>query len=187
MGVARLFAALLFVVGCGEPTVDWTAPEDFLFVEKASKTDTGVKLEYWSLVDAPAGAVYAALADVEHYPDFVPGVNRVQVLAVGEQTKTVQIAQQVISQQTNAKVEWTFHPAERRIEFRTLQSNLAYNDGSYKIEPSPDGTRCLVRTVFLVREGEGGTVPVGVLTSATREAFLAAAGGVKRRATGAAS
>jgi ribosome-associated toxin RatA of RatAB toxin-antitoxin module len=173
------------VTGCGERPIDWAGPENFVLSEKASETENGVQLEYVSLVDAPAQAVYDALADVEHYADFIPGVNRVQLLTTGKNSKTVQIAQRVISQQTNAKVEWTFFPERRRIEFRTLQSNMAYNDGSYEIEPSPDGRRCLVRTTFLVREGpHTQSIPMGVLTSGTHESFLAAAAGVKRRAAG---
>jgi carbon monoxide dehydrogenase subunit G len=177
--------ALALVAGCGERPVDWTGPEDFILTEHATQTENGVQLDYVSLVDAPAQAVYDALADVEHYADFIPGVNRVQLLTTGKNSKTVQIAQRVISQQTNAKVEWTFYPERRRIEFRTLQSNMAYNDGSYEVEASPDGRRCLVRTTFLVREGtHTQSIPMGVLTSGTRESFLAAAQGVKRRAAG---
>ena len=183
---ARLVLALLVLAGCGDGRIDWGAPENFLLREKSTKTDDGVKLEYWSLVDAPAQAVYEALADIEHFPDFVPGVDSVQLLEGGNANKTVQIAQRVIGRQANAKVRWSLVPERHRIEFTTLVSNLSRNDGSYEIEPSPDGTRCLVRSTFLVREGEGQaqSVPIGVLVSGTRESFLAAARGVKQRAAG---
>src|SRR2546425_703035 len=44
----------------------------------------------------------------------------------------------------------------------------------------------LVRVTFLVKEGQGMTqaVPIGVLTQGTHDGFLAAAKGVKNRATG---
>lgn len=188
MGAWRLIAAavtLACLCGCAERQVDWNAPEDLLLVEDAMKTDDGIQLQYWSLVDASAQAVYDALADVEHYADFIPGVSRVDLLTIGDHEKTVQIAQRVLGQQTNAKVRWQFYPDRLRIEFHTLQSNLSMNDGSYEIEASPDGRRCLVHTTFLVRGGEHArSVPTGVLASATREAFLAAAAGVKRRVTG---
>ena len=180
---------LWMLAACGgEPHVDWSGPENFLLHEKSSKRDDGVQLEYWSLVGAPAQGVYEALADVEHYPEFVPGVDRVQLLGVSGNTKTVQIAQRVVGRQDNAKVEWTFVPEQRRIAFKTLASNISYNDGSYEVEPSPDGKRCLVRSTFLVREGQGmaQAVPIGVLAQGTHEAFLAAAQGVKKRATSAA-
>src|SRR5262245_19582359 len=182
-----LLGLLWMLAACGgEPSVDWGGPENFILREKSTKRDDGVQLEYWSLVAAPAQAVYDALADVEHYPDFIPGVDRVQLLTANGNSKTVQIAQRVISRQDNAKVEWTFHPDQRRVEFKTLSSNIAYNDGSYQVEPSPDGTRSLVHSTFLVREGQGmaQAVPIGVLATGTRDAFLAAAQGVKKRAAG---
>jgi len=177
---------VLVLGGCGERPVDWNAPENFLYREASKKTDQGAQLEYWSLVDASCSAVYAALADVEHYADFIPGVDRTQILNVTPGSKTVQIAQRVIGRQSNAKVEWKLEPDKRTIEFKTLQADLNYNDGNYRMEESPDGKRCLVRSVFLVKEGQGLTqsVPIGVLTQGTREAFLSAAKGVKSRAVG---
>jgi uncharacterized membrane protein len=177
-------ALAVFLAACGERPVDWSAEENFLLREQTSEAEDGVMLEYVSLVDAPADRVYTALADVEHYPEFVPGVDVVNLLAVGEGTKTVQIAQRVIGRQTNAKVEWKFDPTRRRVEFHTLQSSLSRNDGSYEVEPSPDGKRSLVRTRFVVHpgEGQGQAVPLGVLATGTREAFLVAAKGVRERA-----
>ena len=179
-----LAAFLLVIAGCGEAGVDWSKPENLLLREKSAKKDDGVQLDYWSLVDAACPAVYDALADVEHYPDFVPGVDRTQILTVSGNTKTIQIAQRVIGRQSNAKVEWSFHPEARTIDFKTLASDLNYNDGHYALESSPDGRRCLVRSTFLVKPGQGmaQSVPIGVLAAGTREAFLAAAGGVKKRA-----
>jgi ribosome-associated toxin RatA of RatAB toxin-antitoxin module len=180
----RLLGLALVLTACGEAGVDWSKPENFLLREKSSKTEDGVRLDYWSLVDAPCKAIYDALVDVEHYPEFIPGVDRSQILAVSENAKTIQIAQRVIGRQSNAKVEWKFDPEKRRVEFKTVSSDLSFNDGSYELEPSPDGKRCLVKTTFLVKEGQGmsQSVPIGVLAAGTRESFLAAARGVKKRA-----
>src|SRR2546428_335653 len=145
----------VLLVACGESGVDWSKPENFLLREKSSKKDEGVQLDYWSLVDATCKAVYDALADVEHYPDFIPGVDRTQILTVGPNSKTIQIAQRVIGRQSNAKVKWTFHPDGRQIEFTTLSADLNYNDGHYDLDPSPDGKRCLVRSTFVVKQGQG--------------------------------
>ena len=178
---------IVLVASCGEAGVDWNGPENFLLSESSAKKDDGVELSYSSLVDAPCQGVFAALADIEHYQDFVPGVDRTQLLGVDGNTKTVQIAQRVIGRQSNAKVAWTVHPDKHAIDFKTLSSDLNYNDGHYELEPSPDKKRCLVRSTFVVKHGEGmaQAVPIGVLASGTREAFLGAAKGVKKRAVGA--
>jgi ribosome-associated toxin RatA of RatAB toxin-antitoxin module len=185
----RLLTALLTlgpIAGCGEPPVDWSAPENFLLREKSTKENEGIQLEYASLVDAPCQPVYDALIDIEHYPDFIPGIDRTQILSSTGSSKTVQIAQRVIGRQSNATVEWKFDPAKKAIDFKTLSSDLNYNDGRYALESSPDQKRCLVRSTFLVKEGQGmvQSVPVGVLAAGTRDAFLAAARGVAQRAKG---
>jgi carbon monoxide dehydrogenase subunit G len=186
----RTLSAALYLItllaACGERGIDWNAPENLVLREKSTKRDDGVLLEYWSLVDAPAKPIYDALVDIEHWPDFIPGVDNVSLVAVETNAKTVQIGQHVIGRQSNAKVEWKYFPEQLRIEFKTLSSNLSYNDGWYEIQPSPDGKRTVVHSNFLVREGQGAvqSVPIGVLVSGTRDAFLAAAKGVRDRATG---
>ena len=176
----------LLLAGCGERAVDWNAPENLLLRETSTKQDNGIRLAYWSLVDAPCQAVYDALVDIEHYPEFIPGVDRANILNASATSKTAQVAQRVIGRQSNAKVEWKFDRQKRIIDFTTLTSDLSFNDGHYEFEDAPDGKRCLVRTTFLVKEGEGMTqaVPIGVLAQGTHDAFLAAVKGVKNRAIG---
>lgn len=138
LGRVGLVGVAVALAGCGD-RIDRSAPESFVLRERGVKQADGVRLEYVSLVDAPAAGVYGALADVAHYPELVPGVDTVQVIAT---------------------------------------------DGSFVVTPSPDGRRCIVRSTYVVREGEGQmqSVPIGVLTAATREAFLGAAAAIKRRA-----
>jgi len=182
---ALLAILLLLPPGCGGSGVNWSDPENFVYREKSSKVENGVELDYASLVDAGCEPIFQALVDVEHYPDFVPGVDRVNLIDASPTSKTVQIAQRVIGRQSNAKVNWTFDKEKKTVEFTTVTSDLNFNDGRYTLEPSPDGKRCLVRTTFIVKEGEGRTqsVPIGVLAAGTRETFLAAARGIKKRAS----
>src|SRR5262245_48771358 len=182
-GVRVLLGAAL-LLGCGEKKVDWSAPENLMLHEVSSKEDDAAVLEYWSLIDAPCKPIYDALVDVEHYPEFIPGVDRANLLTVTENSKTLQLAQRVISRQSNAKVEWHFDAAKLHIDFKTITSDLAFNDGSYDLVASPDGKRCLVKSKFVVKAGEGQPVPVGVLASATRDSFLDTAKGVRKRVTG---
>lgn len=180
----RLAPVTLFVclalVACGERGIDWSAPENVLHREKQTEQAGGALIEYWSLLDLPCDPVFDALVDVEHYPEFVPGVDRVSLVEQTAGSKTVQIAQRVIGRQASAKVEWTFDRERKRIDFRTLQSDLTYNDGNYQLHESPDEKRCAVHSSFLVKEGRG--LSLGALAQATRESFMAAARGVRKRA-----
>jgi hypothetical protein len=184
-----VFALLVSALACqrgSAPDVDWKAAENFFVVEKVDKGEGGAtRLEFHSLVDAPADGVYGALAEPENYAAFVEGVTDSGKMTVQGNVKVTHITQTVIGRQNRAEVEWTLHPEAKRIEFKTLKSDLNYNDGSYEVIPSPDGKRAYVISVYNLREKEGGIkAPPGVAVSATRESFAAAARSVKKRAAG---
>jgi hypothetical protein len=180
-GVRSVLQTLVLAAcsACGGGGVDWSDPENLLYREKAGEDGGRVRLEYWSLLDVPCKPVYEALTEVEKYRDFIPGVDNVQLLSSTADSKTVQIAQRVIGRQNNAKVEWHFNADKRTIDFRTLASDLTYNDGHYEFDESPDKKRCLIRTTWWSKEGRG--LSVAALQQGTREAFMAAARGVRKR------
>ena len=186
--VLGLFVAALATlpVSCSHgPDIDWSAKENFFAVEKSQETDEGARLEFHSLVDAPARGVYDALADVDHYVDFVDGVSESKLESTEANTKTIQITQTVIGRQSRARVKWTMDPANLIVKFETLQSDANYNNGTFQVYPSADGQRCYVISVYDVKsKGAPQNVPLGVLKSATRESFEKAARSVKRRALG---
>jgi polyketide cyclase/dehydrase/lipid transport protein len=176
--------ALLVLPACARsPSVDWSAPENFFATETSEETDDGARLEFHSMVDVPAPAIYNALADVEHYSSFVDGVSDSALLSAESNTKVIQITQTVIGRQSRAKVKWTLHPTEMKIEFETLESDANYNDGAYQVIASPDGKRSYVVSVYHVKwKGAPQNVPLGVLKTATRESFEKAAHSMKKRA-----
>ena len=185
LGRSALLGAMVLVVGCGDRGVDWSAPESLLYREQVSDREGYVELEYWSLLDVACKPVFDALIAVEEYPKFIPGVDSVSVVAQTDTSKTVQIAQRVIGRQTNAKVEWNFDRDKQRIDFRTLSSDLTYNDGFYQLESSADGKRCLVRSKFLSKQGKG--LSAAAVSQATRESFMNAARALRKRAAGGAT
>ena len=125
--------------------------------------------------------MYRTLADVEDYAKFVDGVSESSLLSADRDTKVTRITQTVIGRQSRAEVKWTLHPERMEIEFDTLKSDANYNAGSYKVLASPDGQRAYIISVYHVMEkGAPQNVPIGVLKSATREAFSKAAHSIKQ-------
>ena len=183
-GCLILALALSVLPACSrEPNPDWSAPENFFAVEKSEEIPGGARLEFHSLVDAPAPQVYRTLADVEDYSRFIDGVSESALLSKDNDTKVIRIAQTVIGRQNRAEVKWTFHPERMAIEFETLKSDGNYNDGTYRVIGSPDGKRTYIISVYRVMEkGAPQNVPIGVLKGATREAFAKAARSVKQAA-----
>jgi len=168
-----------------KPAIDWSAKENFFAFENVGKNeDDSVRLEFHSLVDAPADAVFKALAEAENYSAFVQGVTDSGKISAEGNSQIIHITQSVIGRQNRAQVKYTFHPDTRKIEFQTLQSETTLTDGGYEITPSPDGKRCYVVSIFNVREKSGQKMPPGVLVSGTRESFAEAARSVKARALG---
>lgn len=106
-----------------------------------------------------------------------------------ENSKTVLMGQRVVSRMASGKVEWTFSRAPLRVDFKTLTSDFAFNDGTYTFEPSPDGTRCLVHFTFLVKPAKGAWAPPSqsAVTEVTRESFRPAVEGITKRAVSLAS
>ena len=186
MGPLVAALALSLLPGCEKkPSIDWSAKENFFASEVVGKNpDDSVRLEFHSLIDAPADAIFKALAEPENYVVFVQGVSDSGKISGEGNSRTIHITQAVIGRQTRAKVKYTFHPEERKIEFQTLESDTTLTDGSYAISASPDDKRCYVVSIFNVREKSGQKMPPGVLMSSTREAWLQAAQSVKAYALG---
>src|SRR5260370_31558082 len=112
-------ATVLLLAACsrGGPSIDWSAGENFFAAEKTESIPGGARLEMHSLVDAPAKAVYAALADAENYAKFVDGVSESSLLSSDKNAKIIQITQTLIGRQSHAEVKWTVHPDEMKIYF----------------------------------------------------------------------
>ncbi|MGH7899512.1 MAG: SRPBCC family protein [Candidatus Binatia bacterium] len=186
MGLLLVSLALSFVAACEEkPSIDWSAKENLVAHESVGKNDDdSVRLEFHSLVDAPADAVYQALAEPENYSVFVRGVTDSGKISGEGNSRVIHITQNVIGRQTRAKTKYTFHPDKKTIDFKTLESDTTFTEGSYEIVPSDDGKRSYVISIFNVREKSGQKMPPGVVVSGTRESFLEAARSVKARALG---
>src|SRR5437867_529470 len=97
--VSLALAAPLAMAACrsSEPQIDWSAKENFFIVEKADKNpDESVRLEFHSLVDVPARAVYDLLSQPENYASFIEGVTDSGTLSSEGNGRLVHITQNVV-------------------------------------------------------------------------------------------
>lgn len=181
-----LALALVSTVGCQRDKFNWEQNEDFMLVQSEEQLDDGsVRMSFVSLVNAPADKLYSALSDVEHHAEFIEDVSESKVISSeGDRKKVVDITNRVLGRPNQAKIEWTFDPEERTIAFRTIESRFTDNSAEYKIEPSPDGKRTRVTTVYYLRDKGGHPFPLHLLRMAIRDSYVASVSGVKRRALG---
>jgi hypothetical protein len=180
---AVLLAVVLGLVGCRRESVDWLQAENF-FLKRDTKTlaDGTVEMRFVSLVNAPAEGLFNALSDVGNHDKFIEGVTESKVLSTDGNKRIVDITNRVLGRPNRAKIEWTIDHVNRRMSFRTLESDITENSADYHVEGSPDGRRALVTTVYHLRDKGGHPFPLHSLKLAIEDAYGAAVRGVKQRA-----
>ena len=185
--VAAVLLALVLdgLVGCQRQRVDWLQGENF-FLERQTKTlgDGTVEMRFVSLVNAPAEGLFNALSDVGNHDKFIEGVTESKVLRTDGNRRVVDITNRVLGRPNRAKIEWTIDHVNRRMSFKTLESEMTENSADYKVDASPDGQRALVTTVYHLRDKGGHPFPLHSLKLAIEDAYRAAVRGVKNRALG---
>lgn len=149
--------------------------------ENFSKEDGVTKTHLVSMVNAPLDKVQNALWDVEHSAQMVENVHKSDLVKQQGDTKTVDINLQALNLPLQHYVmEFTLHPAEHRISFKTVQSQTQDLEGSYQLEASPDGARTRIVYESKARDKVSVPFPESVLNSANRETFVNTIRGVEK-------
>ena len=185
MRLSALLGALFVVAACQRDTFDWNGKEDVLASKSAiEQKDGSVEMKFVSLIDAPADALVQALSDVERHSEFIEGVKESRLVSVDGKKKVVDITNTVLGRPNHAKIEWTIDAPNRTMSFRTIEAQFTDNSATYRLEPSPDGKRTRVTTVYQLRDKGGHPFPLHSLKMAIEDSYVAAVRGVKRRALG---
>jgi ribosome-associated toxin RatA of RatAB toxin-antitoxin module len=109
----------------------------------ATAQDRAVQISARAIVRAPTELIWQTLTDYDHLSAFVPGIASSRVVSR-------QGLELVVEQKGNARLWFLSYPIEvkvsaaerpyRSIDVHLLQGNLKRLDGSYRIDPRPDGT-----------------------------------------------
>jgi hypothetical protein len=81
----------------------------------------------------------------------------------------------------NFKLELTFHDDTKTVDVKTLESTLADIDGTYHLEPSPDGQKTLY--IYKAKQTDKVNLPVStdVQRSAIKESFVSQVNAIKKQ------
>jgi len=122
------------------------------------------------MVHTSPDAVWAVLKDCDHAPSFIPGLKRCQRLASAADGSWEVIAHDV-------KYSWfmpTIHSVFRadyqrpsRIDFRRVGGDLRDEQGSWLLEPLPDGSGTIVE--YQVEINPGFWIPQAVVHRSLRK------------------
>ena len=184
-GSRWMLVLLLLCAACMRDRFDWGQKENFMLSQSETTLDDGsVRMEFESLIDAPADPLFLAFSDVEHHAEFVTGVSESKLVSSSGNTKVVDITNEVLGRPNRARIEWTIEPQKRKLSFKTIEAQYTDNSAEYVMEPSPDGTRTRVKTIYYLRDKGGHPFPLYTLRAAIRDGYVAAVSSVKRRALG---
>ena len=135
---------------------EWDGPVKEITFEKLEKDGKVFDIELHSRIDAPIDTVWAAMKAPEKLAEFSDQYKKSELLAQTDENKTVQL--------------------------ETLQSTLADIEGSYHIEPSPDGTKTLY--IYKATQTDKIALPIStdVQRSALKESFVNQVNAIKKQA-----
>jgi ribosome-associated toxin RatA of RatAB toxin-antitoxin module len=183
---SRWILVLFFLcAACLRERFDWEQQEDFMLTQSEQTLDDGaVRMQFVSLVNAPADPLFMAFSDVEHHAEFVTGVTESKLISSAGNKRVVDITNQVLGRPNRAQIEWTIEPQKRKLSFKTIEAQFTDNSAEYTIDPSPDGGRSRVTTIYYLRDKGGHPFPLHSLRTAIRDSYVEAVSSVKRRALG---
>jgi hypothetical protein len=158
----------------------WREAKEIL--EESFNKDGGVStIRYVGVVDGPLDKAQAAFWAVEKGAEVIANIKKSELIAEDGNSKTVLLQLQALNLPLQQyTMVFTLDPAAHRIDFKTTQAQAADIEGSYQLEPSPDGGR--TKVVYDAKSTDKIAVPfpAAVIESANRETFVNTIRGINK-------
>ncbi len=175
-----LLAAGWYVFQLQQQTAKWKNAKEI--VEESFNKDGGVATaRYVGVIDGPIDKVQAAVWAVERVSQMVPNFKKSDLMTQDGNSKTVLMQLQALNLPLQQyTMQFTLDAAKHQVNFKTIQSQAADLEGSYKLEASPDGQK--TRMTYEVKSTDKIAVPfpAAVIESANREVFVNTVRGVEK-------
>jgi hypothetical protein len=161
----------------------WAGPHKEIISEKVTKDGQVTTTEYVSIVDAPLAAVQKILWEPEDSQKMVENITLSKLIKAEDDTKVVEMNLRALSLPLQYyTMEFTLHPKEHRISFKTVQSQVQDIQGEYILEASPNGKKTQVTYTSKSRDKIVLPFPESVVESANREIFVNTMRGLEKSA-----
>ena len=178
--VALAFAGYQ-VVRLRSEAAKWSGPMKEIAEEQVTHDNNVTRARFVSLIDAPLDKVQTAVWDVEHSDQMVANIKLSKLLESKGDTKLIEMNLQALNLPLqNYTMEFTLHPEEHRVTFKTVKSQAQDIDGEYKLEASPDGTKTRLTYISTARDKIAVPFPQSVLDSANRETYVNTIRGIEK-------
>jgi len=186
IGVAALVVVVIGAAGyflkMRSEAAKWKDAKEFV-KEESTITREGVvtKAHFVSIIDAPMAKVEDAMWRVEEGSRVIDNVKLSELVEQKGQTKIVKMQLQALNLPVqHYTMEFTHHPDQHRITFKTVSSPVQDMQGSYQFEPSPDGKRTRLVYDSVSKDKVQVPFPQDVIDGATREIYVNTVRGVER-------
>ncbi|RMD81983.1 MAG: hypothetical protein D6815_10325 [Candidatus Dadabacteria bacterium] len=188
--VAALAVTLVSTAGCDKimalfrahrAAVKWQGPVKEIVYEKLDKDGKTFHIELHSRIDAPIDKVWEALKHPERLADYSEQYKLSRLIKSEGNKKQLEIHVLALDNLQQFVIELTFDDAHKKAHVRTISSTLADIDGTYKLIPSPDGTKTLY--IYKATQTDKVVLPVSVdvQRSAIKESFVSQVRAIKKQ------
>ena len=159
----------------------WEGPVKEITYEKLEKDGKVFDIELHSRIDAPVDKVWEALKEPEKLAENSEQYKRSDLLASEGNTKDLEIHVLTLGNLQQFTMRLTFDDANKKVDIKTLKSTIAEINGTYELEPSPDGTKTLY--VYKATSTDKVALPVStdVQRSAIKESFVSQVNAIKKQ------
>ena len=151
---------------------DWDGPVKEITYEKLDKDGKVFDVELHSRIDAPIDKVWQAMKTPEKLSEYSDQYKKSELISADGNKKVLELHVMALGNLQQFKVELNFDDDAKRVDIKTIQANIADIDGSYQLEPSPDGTKTMY--VYKAKNTDKIALPISVdvQRSALKEAFV---------------
>ena len=159
----------------------WEGPVEEITFAKLDKDGKVFDIELHSRIDAPIDKVWQALKEPEKLSSMSDQYKKSELISQSDNKKQLDLNVLTLGNLQNFKVELTFHDDTKTVDIKTLESTLADIDGTYHLEPSPDGQKTLY--IYKAKQTDKVNLPVStdVQRSAIKESFVSQVNAIKKQ------
>jgi ribosome-associated toxin RatA of RatAB toxin-antitoxin module len=152
-------------------------------VEESFERDDEVsKMRFVAIVDAPLPKVQEVLWGFENGAQMVENIKQSKLVKQEPNKKQIEMRLQALNLPLQQfTMEFTLHPEEHKVTFVTTESTLQHLEGSYQLEPSPDGTKTRIEYHSTAKDKVKVPFPSSVLESANKETFVNTIRGINKQ------
>ena len=131
-------------------------------------------------IHGTAAEVMAVVADFEAYPEWVPNLEEVEVVARDRRGRGTKVAFRLGTPwgEQSYTLAYRYRPKDAGVDWTYVQGTLRDLAGSYTLEPTDDGT---TRVTYRLEVALGKAIPSFLMRQAAKQIVRSALGDLKRR------